>query len=85
MHLPDAGGTDNAMGLSADELKKRKVELIDITVAAHDTHDKDYQASYVVHVWLRHADRAAQYPSFCLHLAGTIQCCSRARLLAGAP
>lgn len=44
MHVEgDTGLLSNAVSLSADELKERKVEFIDIAVAGHDTKDKDYK------------------------------------------
>jgi hypothetical protein len=44
MHLPDAGETENAVGLSEAELKERTVERLNI--ADVDKDDKDYNPKY---------------------------------------
>ncbi len=45
-HLPDAGTTENALALSAEELKERKVQVLDIREAFADKTAKDYRADY---------------------------------------
>ena len=46
MHLPDNGSTDNALRLTAAELKERSIETLDISQAYADKAAKDYKRNY---------------------------------------
>lgn len=46
LHVDGSVDTENALGLSAEELKQRKVEYIDIRTGYSDPKAKDYRADY---------------------------------------
>lgn len=47
MHISDNGQNPNALGLSPEELRLRKVEVVDILTLGHKTEDAEYDARFV--------------------------------------